>query len=363
MRPSTEILKSFTLPGTLISCERFGRGHIHKTYLSRWRDGAQVHEFILQWLNQRVFTDVAAVMANIEIVTQHLRTQIDLNPPTERFEVLTLVPTRGGDSYLKTAAGEIWRTYHVIPNVLSSDICQSPKMAYEAARLSGNFLYYLKDLEPTSLKVTIPHFMDSRYRLEQLSAVIRANPKDRVKEVGVELSFVDSWKSRVGSLMTALERGDVPTRVTHQDLKINNILFDETSGKAVSLVDLDTCMPGTLLFDFGDLIRSTTVSCSEDEMDLNKVVVSREYLKSAVIGFMEGTKGTLTSAEKILMPTAPPLLAMTLGVRFLADYINGDTYFGAEYPTHNLVRARTQFRVAQELEISSEFIRTAASQG
>ena len=360
------VLPQFAIEGEPLRKEPLRRGHIHDTFVSTWHTPDGERRYLHQRMNEAVFEDIDALMHNVERVTRHLRdvpagsgtaapdTALpDTGPPDTTLESLQLVPTRDGRPFLRWA-GFPWRTYHFIDGAESYDRPRTPRMAREAARAFGDFQARLATLPMDELRETIPRFFSSPYRLEQLDdARDRAHARGlagRVALVAAELAFIDERRELVPLMEDRIADGRIPRRVVHGDTKLNNVLFDKRSGQPRCIVDLDTCMPGYSLYDFGDLVRFTAAKTGEDERDLSKVGVDIALYETLVEGYLAGTGDSLGDEERQLMPEAARLVTMTIGMRFLADYLAGDVYFKTSYDEHNLVRARVQLQMVAELE-------------
>lgn len=341
------VAHAFRIDGSLRGVHSLKIGHINETLVSVWDRPDGPRRYVHQRINKYVFRDVPGLMKNVERVLGCLRSQPGVNPK----ETLTLVPTRAQGGYLHVdAAGEYWRTYEYLEGTVSHEVCGEPRQAYEAAKVVGHFLVNLSSLDAKSLVETIPMFHHVPNRIRLLREAVGADQVGRVREVDRELSFALAREGEARRIIDALESGDLPLRTTHNDLKFNNILFDQTTGRGVCVVDLDTCMPGSSLYDFGDLARSVVVAAREDERDLNKIALNERYFAALVEGYLESAGKMLAPLERELMFFAPRVLALALGVRFLTDYLSGDHYFKINYPSHNLDRARAQFKVVAEME-------------
>lgn len=344
------ILTQFSIPGTLHSVEELKRGHINRTFIGHWDVGGERKRFIHQSVNHRVFTDIEALMGNLEVVTEALRKDLNARPKIAGETTLTLVRTKSGASYLKDESGEFWRSFEYIENTVTYDVCPSPHVARESAAILGRFQRALTPVQASTLKDTIPYFHHGLRRYEAFARAVKADKEGRVKEAMGEIDFAQSRRELGGALISALESGKIPTRVSHNDMKLNNVLFNAAGDKAVCLLDLDTCMAGTPLFDFGDLVRNTAVPCAEDEQDFSKVLVDMKLYKAICEGYLSEVGELLTTEEKALLSVAPRVLALILGVRFLTDYLDGDNYFRIHRPKQNLERARTQFEIVRAME-------------
>ena len=340
-------LLGFDIPGDLESCAPLHRGHIHDTYVSTWSTRLGPRQFLHQRINDRVFRDVEGLMHNVQRVTQHLSE----TAPTAASELtaLELVLARDGAAFVRREDGP-WRTYHFIENTTSFDRPRDATMAFEAARAFGDFLARLESRPASELCETIPRFFSSPYRLEQLDAARAADVAGRVRLASRELAFVESRRQLVPIMEDGLASGLIPPRIVHGDTKLNNVLFDRETLRPRCIVDLDTCMPGYALYDFGDLVRFTAATAAEDERDLGLVDVDVELYRALADGYLAGAGAALSSIERELMPTAARLVTLTIGMRFLADYLAGDVYFKTHFDDHNLVRARVQFALVAAME-------------
>jgi len=340
-------LHGFDIPGELEGVAPLHRGHIHDTYVSTWGTASGPRQYLHQRINDRVFRDVEGLMHNVQRVTRHLAD----TAPTAASELiaLELVAARDGAPFVRRD-GSPWRTYHFIENTTSFDRPRDASMAYEAARAFGDFLARLESLPAAELCETIPRFFSSPYRLEQLDAARAADVAGRVRLASRELAFVDSRRKLVPIMEDGLASGLIPARIVHGDTKLNNVLFDRETLRPRCIVDLDTCMPGYALYDFGDLVRFTAATAAEDERDLDLVDVDVALYRALADGYMQGAGAALSAVERELMPTAARLVTLTIGMRFLADYLAGDVYFKTHCDDHNLARARVQFRLVEALE-------------
>ena len=353
---STEAaVRLFAIPGELRSFESFDRGHIHDTFLSTWAQDGVTTRYLHQRLNQNVFQDIPGLMRNIERVTGHLERKLR-DTGEQDFRVLKLVPTVDGRSWSTNGSGA-WRTYEYIENTISCDTCSSPGDAYEAARAFGRFQSYLQDLPVDEVPETIPNFFSSAFRLRQFEEALAADPMGRVAGVEAEVRFVRERADMVNVIDEHLGKGTFPQRIVHGDTKLNNVLFDRDSHRAVCVVDLDTCMAGWTLYDFGDLARFTAATSAEDERNLELAGMDLDTYRELVRGFLDGAGDALTDTERELMPFAARLVTNTVGLRFLTDHIAGDTYFKISREGHNLDRARVQLRMVERMEALDDAMR------
>jgi Ser/Thr protein kinase RdoA (MazF antagonist) len=346
--PIGRVLRGFRIEGALVAIDPHERGHIHDTFISTWRQGPQARRYLHQRLNDRVFRDIPSLMHNIERVTLHLDDKIRQGQ-LDGVRTLRLVRARGGTSWVADATGP-WRTYEFIEGTTSFDLCSGPEQAHEVAREFGRFQAELIDLDPALLRETIPQFFNSRHRLSQLQEAVELDAAGRVAEAAPEIAFVLERRDLVRVIDDCLADKRIPTRIVHGDTKLNNVLFDAHTGAAVCVVDLDTCMPAYSLYDFGDLVRFTAATSREDETDLARAGVDLELYRALVAGYRDTAGVFLTALEVELMPLAARLVTLTIGMRFLTDFLAGDVYFKTARPAHNLERARVQLGMVAAME-------------
>ena len=303
---------------------RYGSGHINDTFKVETKRGVR---FILQRINTDIFPP-EPLKNTILRVTQHL--------------------TAKGIPSLEVVGYENpWRLYKFLEGYTSRDVVEEPKQAYDVARAFAKFQNDCADMTAPRLDDIIPKFHDTPDRMRQLDEAVKVNYKGRLANVGPEMAFVESWRKNTSKIVDLMASGEIPERITHNDTKINNVLV-APDGTAV-VIDLDTTMPGSALYDFGDMVRTSSAAAAEDEKDLSKVYSKKEYFEQLVKGYLEGAK-FLNEAEKANLAFSGRLMTFEVGIRFLADYLKGDTYFHTAYEDHNLVRARTQFKMVQSME-------------
>lgn len=330
----------------------FGEGHINETYAVYMPDqnGNDIPLYVLQRININVFKNPDQVMDNIFGVTEYLRSIIRRDGGDLDRESLSYIKTKSGDSYFEDEKGQPWRCLHYVPNSVCYQQVEKPEQFYQSALSFGHFLKQLGDYPAESLYETIPQFHDTRKRFRDFEDAQRKDVKNRARLCRQEIDFVLSRKDDCGVLMNQLEEGKLPLRVTHNDTKLNNILFDQDTDKGLCIIDLDTIMPGLAANDFGDSIRFGASTAEEDEQDLDKVHFNISLYDIYVKGYLEMAKDVLTPEEIKSLPWGARLMTLECGMRFLADFLQGDVYFKTAYPEHNLVRARTQFRLVKEME-------------
>ena len=334
----------FQMDGEVADIQSYGNGHINDTYLVHVKNGENVKRMILQGINTDIFQDVDGLMENIQKVTSFLREEIVKEGGDPERETLNVVPTLEGKSYFKAEDGRCYRIYKFI------DAVRTPEDFYESGKAFGNFQSKLAAFPAEELHETIPDFHNTPVRFARFEEVVKEDKLGRAKDVQEEINFVLSRKALAEELAGLLKAGKLPLRVTHNDTKLNNIMLDEKTGKAVCIIDLDTVMPGLSVNDFGDSIRFGASTGAEDERDLTKVECSMELFELYTKGFVEGCKGRLTEAEMDALPLGAMTMTYECGMRFLTDYLEGDTYFRIHREGHNLDRARTQFKLVADME-------------
>lgn len=330
----------------------FGEGHINETYAVYMpgQDGKEVPLYVLQRININVFKNPDQVMDNIFGVTEYLRNIIRQEGGDLDRETLSYIKTKDGESYFEDDNGQPWRCLHYVSNSVCYQQVERPEQFYQSALSFGHFLKQLGEYPAESLYETIPQFHDTRKRFRDFVEAERKDVKNRARVCRSEIDFVLAREKDCGTLMEQLEDGVLPLRVTHNDTKLNNILFDKDTEEGLCIIDLDTIMPGLAANDFGDSIRFGASTAEEDEQDLEKVHFDIDLYEIYVKGYLEMAKEVLTPAEIESLPWGARLMTLECGMRFLADFLQGDVYFKTAYPEHNLVRARTQFRLVKEME-------------
>lgn len=318
----------------------FGNGHINDTFVAG--------DNIIQRINTNIFEDYDGLMNNIMLVTDHLKRKAAEKGGDPDREVLTVVPTVDRKTYVKTEEG-VFRVYKLIKDATSYDEI-TPERFYEAGRGFGNFQTMLSDFPADKLVETIHDFHNTRTRFDAFVRAVKSDKVGRADSVLKEITFVLEREKYVDTVNTAIKDGKIPLRVTHNDTKLNNVLLDNESGRAVCVLDLDTVMPGSLLFDYGDALRYGASTAAEDETDLSKVSFDLERFETFTAGFKEGICGRITGEEIRLLPFSVKLMTLECGMRFLTDYLSGDEYFKISRKDHNLDRARTQFRLVWDIE-------------
>jgi Ser/Thr protein kinase RdoA (MazF antagonist) len=350
-----EISQKFQIYGQILHAETCKIGHINETYTATYDQGGILVRYIHQKINQSVFKDPVAVMDNVMRVTRHIANKLAAQGAREiTRRALTVVPTRDGQSFYRDGGGECWRTFVFVEKVQSFESVQSPAQAYEAGKAFGMFQNLLSDLNGQRLYETIPDFHHTPKRFAALEHAIESDHCNRARFARREIEFAVKQKPWIATLLEALARGDIPERVTHNDTKFNNVMLDWETGHAMCVVDLDTVMPGLVLYDFGDMVRTTTSPTLEDEKDLSKVEAQTPMFEALARGYVEATADFLAEAERAYLAFSGKLITFTIGIRFLTDYLSGDTYFRVHRPDHNLDRCRTQFKLVESIARQEE---------
>ena len=337
-----EILRHFDVE---VCTAPYGNGHINDTYLVESEPCT-----ILQRINTSIFKKPDEVMANIAAVTAHLRKKIIAAGGDPNRETLTLIPTVDGLPYYTDAEGNAYRMYRFIKNAKSFDQAENPEMFAASAHAFGRFQRMLADFPAHTLYEVIPNFHNTSDRLRQFREALEKDAVGRAASVQAEIDFVLAHADCVSRVTDAIADGSVPLRVTHNDTKLNNVMLDEVTHEAVCVIDLDTVMPGSLLYDFGDALRFGASTGAEDETDLSKIEFDLTYFEAFTKAFLEEVGDSMTPRERELLPFSALLLTLECGMRFLTDHLNGDTYFRIHRANHNLDRCRTQFKLVADIE-------------
>lgn len=337
-----EICARFNVETTI---EGYGNGHINDTYLCE-----AAPRVILQRINIKVFKNPDEVMENIYNVTEHLKKKIEKSGGNPDRETLNVIRTKDGKNYYKLDDENYFRMYKFVEDSVSFETVENPVQLYHAGTAFGKFQNMLDDYPADRLYETIVDFHNTPERVKQLQAAISKNAAGRLVAVKEEVNFAIDYAKYASKITDEMAKGTVPLRVTHNDTKLNNVLFDMDTLEGVCVIDLDTVMPGSVLYDFGDALRFGASSGAEDETDLSKIWFDLEKFEQFAKGFLGETAKCLTEKEIELLPMSALLMTYECGIRFLADYLNGDTYFKIHREHHNLDRARTQFKLVKDIE-------------
>ena len=346
-----EVLEAFDLGAPVLTARRYGSGHINDTFLVSTRpEGVPKGRFILQRISSAAFKHPDQVMENILGITEYLGRQIEQNGGDRDREALRVVRTRSGESYYTDSEGGAWRVYLFIEGTVCCQSADTPELFAASGRAFGRFQRYLQDYPAHTLYESIPRFHDTVDRLEKLKAAVSADKLNRAAACRKEIDFMLARESDCAAALNALRDGILPLRVTHNDTKLNNVLMDEKTGEGICIIDLDTCMPGLAINDFGDSIRFGANHSAEDETDLSLVNFDVDLYEIYAKAFLDGAGGTLTDNEIAYLPWGAKLMTLECGIRFLTDYLAGDEYFHISRPEHNLDRCRTQCKLVSDME-------------
>ncbi|MCL2828767.1 MAG: aminoglycoside phosphotransferase family protein [Oscillospiraceae bacterium] len=345
-------ISEFQLPAPVVCCDPYGNGHINDTYLV---EDARGNRYILQRINQNVFKDCEGVMTNIQLVTRHISRPDRHNAAQE---VLTLVPCHDGMFWHVDGLGEYWRLYHFTRNSICFEQVDSLEVFRESGVAFGNFINQLADFDAAQLTETIPDFHNTPRRYAALREAVAEDAFDRAKTARREIAFALAREEFAATLINLQKSGKMPIRVTHNDAKLNNVLFCKDTRAHLYVIDLDTTMPGLAVTDFGDSIRFGAATGAEDERDLDKVNFSIEHYRAYKDGFLTACT-SLTPCETEHLPHGAKMMALECGVRFLTDHLNGDTYFKIGREGHNLDRCRTQFKLVADMEKQWDAMRSS----
>jgi thiamine kinase-like enzyme len=356
-----EIAEQFAIEGDFISAEPYGTGHINETFASQFRTPNGIRRYVHQRLNHLVFKQPQQVMENAIRVTQHIRQKILAAGGDSERQCLTIIPTRQGNSFCQAEDGSYWRSYLLIENARTYDVAQNLGQVYAAAKAFGLFQHRLADLPGDRLHETIPDFHFTPHRFRNFISAANEDSCNRGKSVSKEIDFILQREPDTRVITDLMSSGDIPERVTHNDTKLNNVMLDDSTGEGVCVIDLDTTMPGSVLYDFGDMVRSGATTAEEDEVDLSKVNLNYELFDRLAQGYIETARDFLVPAEWEYLAFAGKLITLEQAIRFLADYLSGDIYYKIHQPEHNLIRARTQIKLVADMEAHMDSLRAIIS--
>lgn len=344
------LIDQFAVQGTPTHIEQINKGYINRTYyVETLSERGHIHKYTLQRINTNVFPDVDALMDNFKLTTEHLYGKLRLPGLHVRGTTHSLRQTKDGQPYFRDDSG-CWRMLTYFDHVYSVDLPENPEVFYHAGVAFGNFISEMADVDVEDVKIVIPNFHNTLSRYQDLEKSIEKDPKGRVAQVQEEIAFVRARADKYGMISQALDKGEIPTRICHNDCNLNNILFDSETKLPVAIIDLDTVMPSSPLYDFGDSIRIGTNTAKDDEKDLSKVSCNLELFEAYARGYLESCGKMLTKKELELLPYAALIITSEDGIRFLMDHIDGDTYYHIYYPEQNLDRARTQLKLVEDME-------------
>lgn len=342
-----DLLAQFSIKGNYVSAAPYGSGHINETYVVNCTDkhGAPVR-YIAQKINTHVFKNVEALMDNVNRVTTHLNRKAGVGS-----RELALVPTLSGEPFARDQANGVWRVYDFIEGAHTVDRVTNEAEARVAATAFGDFQAQLADLPGDRLQETIPNFHHTRSRFENFRQAVSEDKVGRAADVQADIEFAFSREAIADTLLDLLAKGEVSERVTHNDTKINNVMLDDATHRAVAVIDLDTVMPGLPLYDFGEMVRTSASSTFEDDPQADNMRIELPYFQALVEGYLSSAVGSVLNAtERAHLGFAGKLMTYENALRFLTDYLQGDTYYKVAHPTHNLVRTRTQIALMRSIE-------------
>ena len=355
-----QILEKFNIEGKLIDCQKNTSGNINKTYVATFeREDGTRRKYLIQKINTKVFTEPYKLMKNIENVTKHLKREMIKDGDTEH-QVLEVVKTKDNRSlcYItnETDTREYYRIYEFIENAVAYDQSTDREIVKNTGKAFGNFTKYLRNYDMNKLEETIKDFHNTPERYKKLMYDIKIDPEGRALGAAKEIVYILQKEEYVSSIMDDLNSKAIPYRVTHNDTKVNNVMMNKETGDFLAVIDLDTVMPGSMLFDYGDGIRSTCSTASEDEKDLSKVSINLDLFEAYTDGYLSEMAPYLEYEEVCLMAESVLIITLELAIRFLDDYINGDTYFKTDYDKHNLDRTRNQLKLVEDIESKLEIM-------
>ena len=340
----------FFVEGIPSAVEVCNLGHICDTYFVTCVSKKHSKRYVLQRINKNVFREPAALMQNISAVSDHIRKKVLAEGGDPERNCQNVIHAKDGKLFFCDEEGEYWRMYNFIEHTVNRQACESAEDFYRASYAFGVFQRRLGDFDASCLYEVIPNFHNTESRLADFEKAVEENRAGRRDTVQAEIDFVRARIDYGTKITSRLHSVELPLRVTHNDTKLNNVMLDPDTGEGVCVIDLDTVMPGSSLYDFGDSIRFGATSAAEDETDLSRVYFRKDYFEACRNGFVAGCGDILTEAEKESLPDGALVITFETGVRFLTDYLNGDTYVKIAYPQHNLDRARNQFRLVADLE-------------
>ena len=339
------VARQFQIHGEFLEAAPYGSGHINDTYCTIFDQGGTRVRYIFQRVNHNIFKNPIALIENVQRVTTHLAAKLAGQPDANR-RVLTLIPAHDSTAFYLDSEGNHWRVYVFIEKARTFDAVESAEQAFKAARAFGQFQKLLADLPAPRLHDTIPNFHHTPKRFAALEIAIAADVANRATQAKPEIEFALQHKAICSALLDA----KLPERVTHNDTKFNNVMLDEATGEGICVIDLDTVMPGLALYDFGDMVRTTTSPAKEDERDLSKVVMQFPMFAALARGYLSSAANFLTPTEKKFLAFSGKLITFEIGLRFLTDFLAGDVYFKVHREGHNLDRCRTQFKLVESIE-------------
>lgn len=349
-----KLIKKFDIEGEVVDVAFNNTGNINRTFVVSVMNNGVIKKYALQKINTNVFTEPYLLMDNIENVTNYCRDYFERNNEDASRRSLQVIRTKDNNNLYRTSDNEFYRVYNFVDNTRTYDKAENAAMFYNVGIAFGDFALVLDGYPMDTLYETIPNFHNSKARYKDFLYSIKKDPCDRVKEVEEEIKFIKDRAIELETVVNLIEEGVIPVRVTHNDTKINNVLIDIDSNEAICVVDLDTVMPGCSLYDFGDAIRSGASKTVEDDPNIDNVGVNLEFFTAFTEAYLSRTKDILTEEEIKYLAFSCRLLTLELAMRFLTDYLNGNTYFKCDYEKHNLVRCRNQIALVEDMEKHKE---------
>lgn len=341
------VFRKFEVTDTPEKFEPCNVGHINSTFYVTC-DGQ--HKYVLQKINTSIFKRPVELIENIINVTEFIKAKVIADGGDASREVLQLIPTKNGKYYVRDEENSVWRMYYSIVRAKTFQTVEDPVLFYNSALAFGKFQRMLADFPADKLNETIPNFHNTVSRFADFEEAVKNDLAGRADSVRDEIQFVLDHKDVCSYITDRIATGEYPLRVTHNDTKLNNVMIDEETLEGVCVIDLDTVMPGSVLYDFGDSIRFGASSADEDERDLSKVYMRLDLFDEYARGFILGLENSLTEAEILGLPMGALVITLETGIRFLTDHLNGDTYFAVHRENHNIDRARTQFKLVSDME-------------
>ena len=344
------VLDNFDINGELVSVDPYGEGHINRTYLAVYNNNGARKRYILQKINSTLFNPVENLMSNIVAVTEFNRAKIREKGGDPDRESLTVIKTKNGNWFYKRDENSYYRVYVFIENTVAYQTVSNPKDFYYSALAFGNFNNLLAEFDASKLYEILPNFHNTKVRYQNFLKAVNEDKMGRAVECEKEIKFITEREHYYSKIVDMLESGEMPLKVTHNDTKLNNVLLDDKTGEPVAVIDLDTIMPGSIVYDFGDSIRFGCNPAAEDEPDLSKVNFRFDLYKTYLDGFLTALGNRITKVEKDNLALGAILMTIECGMRFLTDYLEGDTYFRTHREGQNLDRTRTQLKLVADME-------------
>lgn len=353
-----DIVEQFAIDGDYVGGDVLGSGHIHETFLIVCRQPGEHRRYVLQRINSTVFPEPVALMRNVDVVLEHMKRRTENDGPGDGLRCLSLTRTKDAQLAFRDDDGEFWRMLDYIDNTKSVDCVGSNDQAFQAAAAFGHFQHLMDDLRPEALQEIIPDFHDTAARYRQFEDALARDGHNRAASCRTEIEAAQKYREIANELLRLSDSGEVPKRVVHNDTKISNVLFDRHSGKAVSVIDLDTVMPGLSLYDFGDLVRTAAVTVAEDDGASSRVDIQIDRFEALVRGYLSTAGGLLNRAEIDNLAVCGRTITVETALRFLTDYLEGDRYFRISRPYQNLDRCRNQLALAASIREQLDELRS-----